>query len=158
MPTYDTPVAAMNYFSLVDPTGGNRRRWQDFSSTRTLLLRWRPHPEKLSALDLSHNQTEETVSPRTHSRAPTVLIPHPRDKQEQETAEGTVSKGRTSRKATVRRTPALPQPDNIAINPAFRIEFSTVQREAYPCWPIMNPRCAGRLRVASSGQPNMTSD
>ncbi|XP_070839206.1 uncharacterized protein [Chaetodon trifascialis] len=57
-----------------------------------------------------------------------------------------------------RRTPALPQPDNIAINPAFRIEFNTVQREAYPCWPIMNPRYAGRLRAASSGQPNTTSD
>nr|XP_046266385.1 uncharacterized protein si:dkeyp-69c1.9 [Scatophagus argus] len=51
-----------------------------------------------------------------------------------------------------RRTPALPQPDNIGINPAFRIEFSTVQREAYPGWPIMN------LRAASSGQPNMTSE
>ncbi|TKS82987.1 hypothetical protein D9C73_017096 [Collichthys lucidus] len=33
-----------------------------------------------------------------------------------------------------RRTPALPQPDNIGINPAFGIEFSTVQREAYPGW------------------------
>ncbi|XP_076607251.1 uncharacterized protein LOC143333166 [Chaetodon auriga] len=57
-----------------------------------------------------------------------------------------------------RRTPALPQPDNIAINPAFRIEFSTVQREAYPRWPIMNPRYAGRMKAASSGQPNTTSD
>ncbi|XP_059207074.1 uncharacterized protein si:dkeyp-69c1.9 [Centropristis striata] len=42
-----------------------------------------------------------------------------------------------------RRTPALPQPDNIGINPAFRIDFSTVQREHYPGWPAMNP---GRLR------------
>ncbi|XP_077360584.1 uncharacterized protein LOC144005946 [Festucalex cinctus] len=33
-----------------------------------------------------------------------------------------------------RRTPALPQPDNIGINPAFRIEFGTVHREAYPNW------------------------
>ncbi|XP_035812348.2 uncharacterized protein si:dkeyp-69c1.9 [Amphiprion ocellaris] len=55
-----------------------------------------------------------------------------------------------------RRTPALPQPDNIGINPAFRIEFSTVQRETYPGWPIRNPRDAGRLRVASPGQPNMS--
>ncbi|XP_034540389.1 uncharacterized protein si:dkeyp-69c1.9 [Notolabrus celidotus] len=57
-----------------------------------------------------------------------------------------------------RRTPALPQPDNIGINPAFRIEFSTVQRETYPGWPIMNSRCAGRMRAASSGHPNMTSE
>ncbi|XP_061660223.1 uncharacterized protein si:dkeyp-69c1.9 [Syngnathoides biaculeatus] len=34
-----------------------------------------------------------------------------------------------------RRTPALPQPDNIGINPAFRIEFGTVHRETYPNWP-----------------------
>ncbi|XP_049598929.1 uncharacterized protein si:dkeyp-69c1.9 [Syngnathus scovelli] len=33
-----------------------------------------------------------------------------------------------------RRTPALPQPDNIGINPAFRIEFGTIQRETYPNW------------------------
>ncbi|XP_044079287.1 uncharacterized protein si:dkeyp-69c1.9 [Siniperca chuatsi] len=52
-----------------------------------------------------------------------------------------------------RRTPAFPQPDNIGINPAFRIEFSTVQRETYPGWPITNPRYAGRLRAASSGLP-----
>ncbi|XP_033996149.1 uncharacterized protein si:dkeyp-69c1.9 isoform X1 [Trematomus bernacchii] len=45
-----------------------------------------------------------------------------------------------------RRTPALPQPDNIGINPAFRIDFSTVQREDYPGWPIMNPRRTGRSR------------
>ncbi|XP_062289480.1 uncharacterized protein si:dkeyp-69c1.9 [Scomber scombrus] len=57
-----------------------------------------------------------------------------------------------------RRTPALPQPDNIGINPAFRIEFRTVQRETYPGWPILNPRCAARLRVASSGNPNTTSE
>ncbi|XP_035522613.1 uncharacterized protein si:dkeyp-69c1.9 [Morone saxatilis] len=57
-----------------------------------------------------------------------------------------------------RRTPALPQPDNIGINPAFRIEFSTVQRETFPGWPIMNPRYAGRMRAASSGQPNMISE
>ncbi|KAG7237045.1 hypothetical protein INR49_032868, partial [Caranx melampygus] len=37
-----------------------------------------------------------------------------------------------------KRTPALPQPDNIGINPAFRIEFNTVQRETYPGWPIVN--------------------
>ncbi|XP_071316512.1 uncharacterized protein [Trachinotus anak] len=55
-----------------------------------------------------------------------------------------------------RRTPALPQPDNIGINPAFRIEFNTVQRETYPGWPIVNSRYAGRLRAALSGQPNMT--
>ena len=36
-----------------------------------------------------------------------------------------------------------------------RIDFSTMQRENYPGWPIMNPRCAGRLRAASSRQPNM---
>ncbi|CAB1433083.1 unnamed protein product, partial [Pleuronectes platessa] len=42
-----------------------------------------------------------------------------------------------------RRTPALPQPDNIGINPAFRIEFNTVQRETYAGWPVMNPRYAG---------------
>ncbi|KAJ4929609.1 hypothetical protein JOQ06_018632 [Pogonophryne albipinna] len=45
-----------------------------------------------------------------------------------------------------RRTPALPQPDNIGINPAFRIDFSTVQKEDYPGWPIMNPRRTGRSR------------
>ncbi|XP_069002507.1 uncharacterized protein [Embiotoca jacksoni] len=56
-----------------------------------------------------------------------------------------------------RRTPALPQPDNLGINPAFRIEFSTVQRETYPGWPIMNPRDTGRLSVASSGDLDMTS-
>ncbi|XP_047463846.1 uncharacterized protein si:dkeyp-69c1.9 isoform X1 [Mugil cephalus] len=38
-----------------------------------------------------------------------------------------------------RRTPAFPQPDNIGINPAFRIEFSTVQRETYSGWPNMSP-------------------
>ncbi|XP_068456266.1 uncharacterized protein si:dkeyp-69c1.9 [Clinocottus analis] len=53
-----------------------------------------------------------------------------------------------------RRTPALPQPDNIGINPAFRIDFSTVQRETFPGWPIMNPSCAARLRAASSRQSN----
>ncbi|XP_045896919.1 uncharacterized protein si:dkeyp-69c1.9 isoform X1 [Micropterus dolomieu] len=57
-----------------------------------------------------------------------------------------------------RRTPALPQPDNIGINPAFRIDFSTVQKETYPGWPIRNPRCAGRLTAASSGQPNLASE
>ncbi|KAM3600860.1 uncharacterized protein V6R79_003880 [Siganus canaliculatus] len=57
-----------------------------------------------------------------------------------------------------RRTPALPQPDNIGINPAFRFEFSTIQRETYPVWPIVNPRYAGRRRAASCGQTNMTSD
>ncbi|KAK9536635.1 hypothetical protein VZT92_006402 [Zoarces viviparus] len=54
-----------------------------------------------------------------------------------------------------RRTPALPQPDNIGINPAFRMDFGTVQRETFPGWPIMNPTCAGRLGAASSGQLNM---
>nr|XP_020454050.1 uncharacterized protein LOC109959212 [Monopterus albus] len=44
-----------------------------------------------------------------------------------------------------RRTPALPQPDNIGINPAFKIELSTVQREAFPGWPIMNPSYASKL-------------
>ncbi|XP_023277173.1 uncharacterized protein LOC111666168 [Seriola lalandi dorsalis] len=53
-----------------------------------------------------------------------------------------------------RRTPALPQQDNIGINPAFRIEFGTVQRETYPGWPVVNCRYAGRLRPASPGQPN----
>ncbi|XP_051256636.1 uncharacterized protein si:dkeyp-69c1.9 isoform X2 [Dicentrarchus labrax] len=57
-----------------------------------------------------------------------------------------------------RRTPALPQPDNIGINPAFRIEFSTVQRETFPGWPIINPRYAGRMRAALSRQPNMISE
>nr|XP_040039186.1 uncharacterized protein si:dkeyp-69c1.9 isoform X2 [Gasterosteus aculeatus aculeatus] len=33
-----------------------------------------------------------------------------------------------------RRTPALPQPDTIGINPAFRIDFSTVQRYNFPGW------------------------
>ncbi|XP_030602675.1 uncharacterized protein LOC115792328 [Archocentrus centrarchus] len=56
-----------------------------------------------------------------------------------------------------RRTPAFPQPDNIGINPAFRIDFSTVQRETYPGWPIMTPRYGGRPRAASCGQPNITS-
>ncbi|XP_040929693.1 uncharacterized protein si:dkeyp-69c1.9 [Betta splendens] len=36
-----------------------------------------------------------------------------------------------------RRTPALPQPDNIGINPAFRIEFGTVQRQTLPEWAVM---------------------
>ncbi|KAM6912022.1 uncharacterized protein PEZ65_016167 [Lycodopsis pacificus] len=53
-----------------------------------------------------------------------------------------------------RRTPARPQPDNIGINPAFRMDFGTVQRETFPGWP-MNPTCAGRLRAASSRQLNM---
>ncbi|XP_072231588.1 uncharacterized protein [Leuresthes tenuis] len=51
----------------------------------------------------------------------------------------------------MRRTPALPQPDNIGINPAFRFEFNTVQRDAFPGWNLRNPR------GASSGQPNITS-
>ncbi|KAE8287520.1 hypothetical protein D5F01_LYC13565 [Larimichthys crocea] len=46
-----------------------------------------------------------------------------------------------------RRTPALPQPDNIGINPAFGIEFSTVQREAYPGWLIMNSTYAGHTKT-----------
>ncbi|XP_034745340.1 uncharacterized protein si:dkeyp-69c1.9 isoform X1 [Etheostoma cragini] len=54
-----------------------------------------------------------------------------------------------------RRTPALPQPDNIGINPAFRIDFNTVQRENYPGWPVIGPMCAGKLRAASSGKPNI---
>ncbi|XP_054611527.1 uncharacterized protein si:dkeyp-69c1.9 isoform X2 [Dunckerocampus dactyliophorus] len=33
-----------------------------------------------------------------------------------------------------RSTPALPQPDNIGINPAFRIDFRTVQRDTFPDW------------------------
>ncbi|XP_056295702.1 uncharacterized protein si:dkeyp-69c1.9 [Pseudoliparis swirei] len=45
-----------------------------------------------------------------------------------------------------RRTPAPPQADNIGINPAFRIDFSTVQRETFPGWPAVNPSCAARLR------------
>ncbi|KAL3971079.1 male-specific lethal 2 [Sarotherodon galilaeus] len=47
-----------------------------------------------------------------------------------------------------RRTPAFPQPDNIGINPAFRINFSTVQRETYPGWPIVNAGYGGRQRPA----------
>ncbi|XP_035767640.1 uncharacterized protein si:dkeyp-69c1.9 isoform X1 [Neolamprologus brichardi] len=47
-----------------------------------------------------------------------------------------------------RRTPAFPQPDNIGINPAFRINFSTVQRETYPGWPIVNVGYGGRQRPA----------
>ncbi|KAM4545331.1 uncharacterized protein PAE49_017947 [Odontesthes bonariensis] len=54
-----------------------------------------------------------------------------------------------------RRTPALPQPDNIGINPAFRFEFNTVQRDAYKGWPPVN---TGRLRGAPSGWPNITSE
>ncbi|KAM7398007.1 hypothetical protein PAMA_006064 [Pampus argenteus] len=54
-----------------------------------------------------------------------------------------------------RRTPAFPQPDNIGINRAFRIEFRTVQKETYPGWPILNPR---ELRATLSGEPNMTSE
>ncbi|KAK2828634.1 hypothetical protein Q5P01_019668 [Channa striata] len=56
-----------------------------------------------------------------------------------------------------RRTPALPQPDNIGINPAFRIKFSTVQREAYCGWPIINPRYAGGMTAPLSRQPNKPS-
>ncbi|CAG5873848.1 unnamed protein product [Menidia menidia] len=56
----------------------------------------------------------------------------------------------------IRRTPALPQPDNIGINPAFRFEFNTVQREAYPGWPIMNPRPAVSSREPSSRQAGMS--
>ncbi|KAK9536634.1 hypothetical protein VZT92_006401 [Zoarces viviparus] len=48
MPIHKIPVAAMNSFCAVDPTEGSRRQWQDFSSTRTLPLRWRPRHEKLS--------------------------------------------------------------------------------------------------------------
>ncbi|XP_065818745.1 uncharacterized protein si:dkeyp-69c1.9 [Labrus bergylta] len=55
-----------------------------------------------------------------------------------------------------RRTPALPQPDNICINPAFRFEFSTVQRETYPGWPVVSSRFAAKLRASSSGIPNVT--
>ncbi|XP_035482694.1 uncharacterized protein si:dkeyp-69c1.9 [Scophthalmus maximus] len=57
-----------------------------------------------------------------------------------------------------RRTPAHPQPDNIGINPAFRIEFNTVQRETYPGWTIINPRCADSLKAVLSGQANATSE
>ncbi|TWW74715.1 hypothetical protein D4764_14G0007180 [Takifugu flavidus] len=53
-----------------------------------------------------------------------------------------------------RRTPALPHPDNIGINPAFRLEFSTVQRDAYPPWPIQDHR----LSTSSSDQQNFTKD
>ncbi|XP_040907984.1 uncharacterized protein si:dkeyp-69c1.9 [Toxotes jaculatrix] len=54
-----------------------------------------------------------------------------------------------------RRTPALPQLDNIGINPAFRIEFNTVQRETYPGWPVLNP---SRLRATLSRRPNLNSE
>ncbi|XP_061818859.1 uncharacterized protein [Nerophis lumbriciformis] len=42
-----------------------------------------------------------------------------------------------------RRTPALPQQDNIGINPSFRMEFRTVQRDTYPDWPVSGPETAG---------------
>ncbi|XP_067350360.1 uncharacterized protein si:dkeyp-69c1.9 isoform X4 [Channa argus] len=56
-----------------------------------------------------------------------------------------------------RRTPALPQPDNIGINPAFRIKFSTVQREAFCGWPIRNPSSSGGMTAALSRQPKEPS-
>ncbi|XP_061596852.1 uncharacterized protein si:dkeyp-69c1.9 [Cololabis saira] len=57
-----------------------------------------------------------------------------------------------------RGTPARPQPDNIGINPAFRIEFNTIQREAFPGWPVTTPLRPGRLSGASSRQPNLNSE
>nr|XP_043898532.1 uncharacterized protein si:dkeyp-69c1.9 [Solea senegalensis]XP_043898533.1 uncharacterized protein si:dkeyp-69c1.9 [Solea senegalensis]XP_043898534.1 uncharacterized protein si:dkeyp-69c1.9 [Solea senegalensis] len=39
-----------------------------------------------------------------------------------------------------RRTPVIPPPDNIGINPAFRIDFHTVQREAFPGWSPVKPQ------------------
>lgn len=162
---------------------------------------------------------QETISPRTHSRRSNVLIPHPRDQREEETAAGTGNQGRMSQKASmirrgwqrwkmnktqqgcslsIRRISLLRPPaaggehlpshsqttlastlpsgesNSISITVCYssiwraahqclcvllhRIEFSTVQRETYPGWPIVNPRCAGRLRAASSGQPNMASE
>lgn len=80
-----------------------------------------------------------------------------------------------------RRTPALPQPDNIGINPAFRweklcwhhqalkihvkknssvsvrvtrIEFRTIQRDTYPGWPITMPMYDGRLRKDKPNTPS----
>ncbi|KAK1883388.1 Serine--tRNA ligase [Dissostichus eleginoides] len=61
---------------------------------------------------------------------------------QQDRGKGDNSASNTQQEAN----PALPQPDNIGINPAFRIDFSTVQREDYPGWPIMNPRRTGRSR------------
>ncbi|KAM4546590.1 uncharacterized protein V3H82_020344 isoform 2-T2 [Fundulus diaphanus] len=54
-----------------------------------------------------------------------------------------------------RQTPACPQPDNLGINHAFRIEFSTVQKEAYPSWLITKPREAEKQKLASSRQQDI---
>ncbi|XP_056253749.1 uncharacterized protein si:dkeyp-69c1.9 isoform X2 [Seriola aureovittata] len=184
MPTDDTHVATMNSFSEVDPTGGSCRRWQDFSSTQTLLLKWRPRHGRLSALGPSHNKTEaKGMQQQSHCRHPTSSrqtgrgnsSSRDREPGEDEQEGNHDQTGLTALKNEQvttemqsqyqkdfpppssfrrRRTPALPQQDNIGINPAFRIEFGTVQRETYPGWPVVNCRYAGRLRPASPGQPN----
>ncbi|XP_037835021.1 uncharacterized protein si:dkeyp-69c1.9 [Kryptolebias marmoratus] len=46
-----------------------------------------------------------------------------------------------------RLTPAFPQPDNLGINPAFRLEFSTAQRDSFPGWPAVEPSRPGRIRA-----------
>ncbi|KAJ3588672.1 hypothetical protein NHX12_009526 [Muraenolepis orangiensis] len=56
-----------------------------------------------------------------------------------------------------RRTPAHPQPDNIAINPSLRIEFSTIQRETYPGWPVTKHGNRSRTRSRANGRANATS-
>ncbi|CAL8304899.1 unnamed protein product [Gadus morhua 'NCC'] len=53
-----------------------------------------------------------------------------------------------------RRTPVHPQPDNIAINPSLRIDFSTVQRETYPGWPITKIGNRGRKSETSTRRAN----
>ncbi|MED6292664.1 hypothetical protein CHARACLAT_002737 [Characodon lateralis] len=54
-----------------------------------------------------------------------------------------------------RQTPAWPQPDNLGINPAFRIEFGTVQKEAYRSWLIMKPREPDKQKPASSRKQDL---
>ncbi|XP_051903339.1 uncharacterized protein si:dkeyp-69c1.9 [Hippocampus zosterae] len=52
-----------------------------------------------------------------------------------------------------RRTPAMPQPDNIGINRAFGIEFGTVHRETYRNWHDLN---IGRVRSTIPGSTSGT--
>lgn len=145
---------------------------------------------------------QETTAPPTHSRCPTVLFPHPREKQEEEAAAGTGKQGRTRKAITPtrqhgqrnkkrhtcslsirrisllrppatggERLPSHSQTTSASTPPSgefdditaycscgkraahhclcvwvHRIDFSTVQKEDYPGWPIMNPRRTGRSR------------
>ncbi|KAI3373654.1 hypothetical protein L3Q82_022247, partial [Scortum barcoo] len=156
MPTYVTPVATMNCFCPVDPTGGNRRQWQDYSSGDHITQSTQQEVRR------SHSTSSRSAGGERSSRDG-----EPGEDEPEGPRDGTASTAVKSQQDATemqsqyqkdfpppsscrrRRTPALPQPDNIGINPAFRIEFSTVQKEAYPGWPIVNPRCAGRLRAAS---------